>query len=124
MDVSGQWEREGSAMRSVAGAAFAVPPSVTGHRGPAVRRVVPKSASVGPVPVANQCPRCPQFRSGSNRRAARSGVAIRVASLSVLSLPAGVVPSQLQRSRSMSVPNQRLVPTQLHYRARAAQAHR
>ncbi len=124
MDVSGQWEREGSAMRSVAGAVLTVPPSFTGHRGPAVRRVAPKSASVGPVAATNECPRCPQLRSGSNRRAARSGVATRAAPLCVLSPPAGVVPSQLQRSRLMSVPNQRLVPTLLHCRGRAAQAHR
>jgi hypothetical protein len=124
MDVSGLWESEGSARRSATRAVFTVLPPVLGHRGPAVRCVTARSASVGPVPVAGQCPRCPQLRSASNRRAARSGMATRVASLSVESRSAGVLPSQLQGVQLMSVPNQRLVPTLLHYRGRAAQAHR
>ena len=124
MDVSGQREREGSARRSAVGAVLTVPLSVTGHRGPAVRRVVARSVSVGPVPVASQSPRCLQLRPARGRRVAVGVGTIRAARLGVESRSAGVVPSQSQCSRLMSVPNPRLVPTQLHCRARAAQAHR
>ena len=119
MDVSGQSGREGSARRSDAGAFFTFPPFVTGHRGPAVRRVAISSASLDPVPVFGQRPRCHQLRSASGRKAGLRVVATRAASLGAHSLSASVVPSQPQRSRVMSVPNQRLVPTQS-----AAQAHR
>jgi hypothetical protein len=124
MDVSGQGEREGSARRSAVGAVLTVPLSVSGHRGPAVRRVVARSVLVGPVPVASQSPRCLQLRPARGRRVAVGVGATRPARIGVEALSAGVMPSQRQRPRSMSVPNPRLVPTQLHCRARAAQAHR
>jgi hypothetical protein len=124
MDVWGQRMSERSARRSAVGAVPAVPPSVERHRGPAVRRVVASPASVGPAPVVGHCPRCLQLRPASIRRVAVGVVANGAASLSVEARSAGVMPSQCQCPRLMSVPNPRLVPTRLHFRARAAQAHR
>lgn len=124
--MSSQWEHEGRARRSVAGAVFAVPPSITGHRGHGVRCVAVGSASVGPVADPGKEPALPAASFSAQDRGAaprRPGYPCATRRRRV-TLSWRRANSVNKISRCMLSPNQRLVPTQLHYRARAAQAHR